>query len=724
MNDSSNLSVCKNQLKNLVNNKIIGNNCKEEFINLERDDIILVINDLVAKVNNIVFHTYNFIKLYLLYLYDNKQPFPLIDDEVVYIIMCIISIRTETTGRKPTPDKQLFIEELSEFCYDHYRPLLKDEDIVINDKLSYILSYECTDIVKNINNNIKEHFVDHVRKYVNDYFDVKGQIECIKCNKKLTDSQQKEQIRNLTSIYKKIKYDFLSLGQEYQSDEEYHDWIYKTKHKIMPRHDILKYSYFYDVEVQPQKYLHSMITINRLIQKLNKDNDSTHKLFNVVPLRTSIVPKYITIDNCALNSIFYGRAEYFQYTSFYGPMLWSNIFNLKSKGFKRSGYKFTFMIKTDGVGCSILFEKLTEEEKQAIKISRINANPLKIDNGKQKIPTKKDKNKRRKSSKKSKKDKKKEKSTKNNAFQYIEEVQITTSMKKKRIVAIDPGHNDLINCLMECDPNGRVVDEIKYCNNEISATLSEPNDITFRYTRCQRNRESKTIRYRKIDKRLKNKKIIELETNMSKFNSKTCHFKEFKDYLFNKIALNRTLKPHYEQEIYRKLKLNRYINTQKSETKMLKNFEKAFGSPYEVIIVFGDYDKKGTMKGSEPHIAKRLKKLFAEYGYTVYLIDEYNTSKLCNKCSSETERFMWLEKEIKDKKTGKKRIKNVLLWKLLRCTSEKCATHHNRDHNAARNFLKIVKSVFANKGRPKKYIREKEPINQPPKLNHWQILNI
>lgn len=55
----------------------------------------------------------------------------------------------------------------------------------------------------------------------------------------------------------------------------------------------------------------------------------------------------------------------------------------------------------------------------------------------------------------------------------------------------------------------------------------------------------------------------------------------------------------------------------KSENKMMRNFKKKFGGPREVLIVFGDYDKDYTMKGSEPHIAKLLKELFKKNGYKV-----------------------------------------------------------------------------------------------------------
>ena len=103
---------------------------------------------------------------------------------------------------------------------------------------------------------------------------------------------------------------------------------------------------------------------------------------------------------------------------------------------------------------------------------------------------------------------------------------------------------------------------------------------------------------------------------------------------------------HYENEIYRKFKLNRYINTQKSEGKMIRNFSNKFGTSKEVIFVMGDYDKGDNMKGVEPVICRKFRKIFKNAGYETYLINEYCTSKLCNHCHQELDKFL-----IRDRKS-------------------------------------------------------------------------
>ena len=53
---------------------------KDNIKNIIRNPNTLpIINDLVSRTNKIVIHTYQFLKLYLIMLYDNNQYFPVID---------------------------------------------------------------------------------------------------------------------------------------------------------------------------------------------------------------------------------------------------------------------------------------------------------------------------------------------------------------------------------------------------------------------------------------------------------------------------------------------------------------------------------------------------------------------------------------------------------------------------------------------------------------------
>ena len=102
---------------------------------------------------------------------------------------------------------------------------------------------------------------------------------------------------------------------------------------------------------------------------------------------------------------------------------------------------------------------------------------------------------------------------------------------------------------------------------------------TFRYTQNQRRLETRNKKYNKIidtinkETKINDKTIKEYETILSNLNSKTVNYEEFKLYCIDKNKLNYQLYNHYEQKVFRKLKLNRFTNTQKSESKMIKTFQ-------------------------------------------------------------------------------------------------------------------------------------------------------
>jgi len=637
---------------------------KDNIANIIKDsNTLITINDLVNRVNKIVIHAYQFLKLYLIHLYDNNKSFPIIDKEYICNIFKAITIRKCGSGGYTKNNMHQQLKELYEFHNQHYSKTIVKDDILYYDKLSYILAYEAIDMITNINNNIQEHYIDHLNKYVNIVFNVKEKRNEITKNNKDKD-KRKELNKELYDKFNKVKKDLMTFGES-TSDVEYHSWIKQQRNKLYPNKvKFDKDSIHYDLKSNTQDYLISMFYISTELEKINnnelKDNPDAKqiRLFNVLPLRTNIIAKNICIDTCGLISNFLGDESTSEHLKNYKKdnnqyNLWNRFFKLNNKVFNKNKYLFNNMIKTDGVSCSILFIR-KDANGEPLKKTLLNRNNFE-----------------------------------NNDTEYIERIKITDEIKRMKIVCADPGYSDLI-----------------YCGSKDS----DGNLETFRYTQSQRRLETRVDKYNKIINDINTKSMIddksikEHEVILSKYNSKTCNYDKFKDYLIEKNKLNYNLYQHYEQKIFRKLKLNRFINTQKSESKMIKNFSNKFGKPDETMFILGDYDKGNhNMKGKEPAICKRFRKIFKNAGYKTYLINEFRTSKLCNECNSELE--MFLEKPYKN---GKK-----LCHGLLRCQSIKpqCEIIHNRDKNAVQNMLKIVESVMKIGKRPDKFCRKEQPTN-------------
>ncbi len=553
----------KNHLKNIfLNNK----NVNTEPLNFKK-----TLNAAIYNTHNIVLQTCNFICAFVLYEYDKNKKNTIITDAYVKLIMKIVSKRRTKSGRKnnSTGLKKCFVD----FYNKYYSQTVTDKNIAYDDKLSHILHYEALEIVKHIETNIKEHYIQYIYRYINICFDLKQKQ--YELNKIKNKEEKNEKYRNMYDTLNKIKKDLLQNQPNlkkliFESPKIYHEWIMNTKKYIMPNKNFAKDSIHYDVTCNPQEYLQYMIWINKKINNMSTD-EYEFKLFHVIPLKSSFIPSHITIDTSCLIDIFVEneKGKFFQNVTKNKSEIWNRYFKINSREFKKKGYEFNYMIKTDGVSCSINFVKVGNKDRNG-KTKKLTRNEEKVmEQEIEKINNK-----------------------------YIEDQNVKKVCKNKKIIAIDPNFGNLIYGL---DELGNV----------------------FRYTRNQRRKETKTKKYAQITKKINDDKqlkikcneivktttISELQNVLSNYNSKICDLNKFLEYVKVRNMIEILVRDHCQQKIFRKFKMNRYTNTQKSESKMVKNFKNVFGSPETVVVVYGDYDNKGNkIKGKEPIVTKRLRK--------------------------------------------------------------------------------------------------------------------
>ncbi len=141
---------------------------KTNLSNILKDESILsIISDIVIRVNKIVIHACQFIKLYCIHLYDNNLELPVIDKKFVANVFIIITKRIDKRGSIPEDKYSDEMIRLRDFYNDVYKQTIYDNEVILYDGLSYILAYEAIDIHKNITTNIKEHFITYLYKFVN-----------------------------------------------------------------------------------------------------------------------------------------------------------------------------------------------------------------------------------------------------------------------------------------------------------------------------------------------------------------------------------------------------------------------------------------------------------------------------------------------------------------------------------------------------------------------------
>ena len=105
----------------------------------------------------------------------------------------------------------------------------------------------------------------------------------------------------------------------------------------------------------------------------------------------------------------------------------------------------------------------------------------------------------------------------------------------------------------------------------------------FRYTQDQRRKTTKQNKYRNIlfglkKEQIEGKTITEWETLLSDLNRKSLTISNFSKYVKLKNNVNGKLFGFYENYLFRKLKLNSYINMLKSEQKLINQFKNLWKS--------------------------------------------------------------------------------------------------------------------------------------------------
>ena len=315
------------------------------------------LNEIVIECNEIVIRTYQFIRLYLLDCYYKNKEFPILNKDNILYFIRVGGIR-DNRGQKSKNSN--FEQELEQFYISEFQPCLQKTKYNLINK-SYLIPYLSIQIETSFNNNIKEHFLTRIRRFMNimNPFDL------------TTDEMKKE--------FNKVK-NLILLDKLDDIPENYKEWSITLRNNFLP----LEYEnvFGYDCKVNPEKYIYYTLKINEEIEKRNEEIKNSNrteeekriqikKLFQPIPLRNSIIPHYITLDaNCIL-SLFGNKGDsHLGYNIKENKnYVWNLIFKTQKKVMKKKDYEFK-SIQTDGIGVSICFQKIgitTKDKKECIE---------------------------------------------------------------------------------------------------------------------------------------------------------------------------------------------------------------------------------------------------------------------------------------------------------------------------------------------------------------------
>ena len=642
---------------------------KQNDENIEENMNIL--QNAIIRTNSITSKTYFLLRIWILKKYHDNLDIPNITEDT--ISMCMKSILKSSPGQKPKGNNLLLLNEFK---------TLHNFELEDGSNLSSVLDYYTTTMITSIENNIKLHFFDYIKRFVNSYFKhlYKDEIE----NKDFKKQLYKE--INL------VKNDIIN--NTLTCNNKYHIWLNENRYKIVPEHfDI---SYHYDIKITPYKYLKHMIFMCLELEKIER------KSFQFFPIQTNSISRHIQIDTKGLVELFIdtkkhqeslniwikdnidkpknkSKADLYTCLDENKEFIWITFFDIKKK---LKNYAFDYTIITDGYTVSIRFinNNYIEMENNKKNKMRIARQELKGLTKEQKEKIREDKKLLQKEQLKIKKleNKEKEKNItkkkdENPEFFYIDEVP-KENLNGKHIF-IDPGKRCLLSMM---DDNGNF----------------------FSYTNRMYLKETKRLKYQALLKNHKNNVgITEIEESLEKqkLNSKTCDLKKFETYVNSKIEANKKLISLYQDLKFRQYKWYSYINKKRTEDNMLNKISKKFSDTH--IIIIGDWSIGKQMRNfiSTPNLTlkRKLKERFK-----VYNIDEFRTSCLCYKTEELCEN-LYLKFE-KDPKQKERKIHSILTYQM----ENKRKGCINRDKNGCKNIQKIFNNYMETGERPVRYRRD------------------
>jgi hypothetical protein len=306
---------------------------------LNRNEIQPEINNLVFEMNDLMIHSYQFIRLYVLHCHVKQMPLPEINE--TFILYCIKALGVRDNRGKKSADTEL-LDKLDKFYITEYQPLLNHKKTNLKNT-TFMLPYLATQIHTSLSNNAQEHFIQHFLRFIN------------KTTTEITEDKS-----TLFQFKKHV------LELETETNEIFNEWKLTHLPHIFPSN--VKKSIHYDVKVRPFLYLKGMLYMNTVLEKQES------KLFQPLPLRSNIIPKHIILDTACLVSLFSPEKDKNGNKTKKGELLenikdnqhdiWNGFLNLNHKTFKNKHYQFHHQIQTDGISCCLLFIRKDLKDKK------------------------------------------------------------------------------------------------------------------------------------------------------------------------------------------------------------------------------------------------------------------------------------------------------------------------------------------------------------------------
>jgi hypothetical protein len=610
--------------------------------------IARLVKDAVLRMHALTVQATHLLRLWLIERPDADMCAAVLKDGAYRVALEVVSL--ESTLEDTDGLDAEIREQLSAFYKEHFEPLLPaNVKKTSRHRLTSMIGLEEQRLAAAAKTNIKEHFYQHLARFVNEFHDVKGSAP---------PTSDKAGRQAHFAKFADVKKDLLAgAGAEMStSDPTLVDFVNEWR-QILPSGPYDKDKMVYDVHVRPEAYLPSLVAMVGKLRSMEK------KAFQVLPLRLVNTPAYAAIDTQALEELTQTRRSKGDRLTYDRKIdIWSRFLSVKtsdglgdddalhkmSKTFRRGKqsmprYVFRRSIATDGVGISIGLVRIDLHDLKGIDGPWKAAATVYDKATKAPVP---------------------------NVDDMTGEVD--AKLLGRKYVVVDPGKRDLHYVM---DPETK-----KH----------------LRYTQATRRAAMKTKRYIAIRDelhakmgKLGGKTVPEWNVELSQLDSRSVDTDTFKSWIKEKLQSVAAMARHWRNESFRRLKFNAKANARRSEDTYLNKIKDAFGDETKRVVIVGDWSQgTGHLKHSPPTMRRGLVAALRRRKYEVWLVKEFRTSKSCSRChnaDTNCEPYVFKEKA----RHG-----------LLRCKNVTCKQFHNRNANATCNMIRVVEAARAGKDRP------------------------
>ena len=665
------------------------------------------VRDAVVRNGAIVVRAYNFIKLYLLQLYesatgedgDGKKKETLAFDAAAVVaawptdlkhgfmadVYTVVSASDRVGGRQAAVTEQ---RTRMPSAYDSFVAegvLSADAPSITN--LTYVKTYSAIEMATAYSNNIVFHYAGYI-----------GRV-CLKLFRKrmleLLPHAKWEEVpagerRRMELGFKRIKAAFMN-GTVPDVDVDlaflYHEYVGVVGPRRPPGNGAWYIGH--RMSREPLLYLAHMVKMNRLLEAADC------KLLGPLCLRRDLIPKYARFDTCALIDVLVGTSDdmpdiaarlRFTHVDGHGEQTW----DLKPKATKMdlkqtpakaldpvrfpeavledpelTGKFKTALWKTLthlGWDCcrtpteykGLVFNGMIDTDGYAISAHYVERDAWgKSSFAKPKAP------------KKTAEEKKAEKAAEFEDLRTMPQADRRPLLNGKRFQ------------LLFCDPGK---DDILYIGDGSRRPNRKGKALAIRYTKSQRRAETglkrrTEQRARRLRREIPEKfaptfeRYIDAERSLIETPSNTCFLGRFKAYLAARRVAETCLVPFNLELGWRADRYNAYTRRKSSEAKFWARVDKTFPllPGRERIIIFGDWGRRPNLRGSAPTPGIGIRR---GCPFRTLTSGEARTSGTCNCCGQWGP--MATPFTVQRVKGGE--VRNFGVHNLLRCPNEQCAS--------------------------------------------------